>query len=39
MNNTQELVGKAIEPTPDGDIKDLYLEAFDSRREIAQAFA
>lgn len=27
MNNTQELVGKAIEPTPDGDIKDLYLEA------------
>ncbi|MGI9400058.1 MAG: transcriptional regulator LdtR [Rhizobiaceae bacterium] len=27
MNNTQELVGKAIEPTPDGNIKDLYLEA------------
>jgi DNA-binding MarR family transcriptional regulator len=27
MNNTQGLVGKAIEPAPTGNIKDLYLEA------------
>ena len=27
MNNSPVLVGKAIEPTPTGDIKDLYLEA------------